>query len=319
MRHVRIERAWLLAAVGTFVLAAPGLAQHREYYIQGRVVDPQQKALPGVAIHLREVATSRSYHLKTEKDGAFKFAGLPHGVYEATLEKEGYATRTDTWKFEAPQDRMQKVALPDVVLVSQAQVAATERLKEAEGEVKQAGEKLRAGDLDGAITQLQSVVARNPEDAHAQFFLGLGYTRKKMYPEAVAALTQVTRLTPAFAGAWFELGFCYRQLGEKDKALASYLKNLELDASNADAAYNAGLVLFETSRTDEALARFEQALAVRPGDPEILEMAARCHLNKGEFAVALAALQKARAGATDPEKIAFLDGLIEKTRSQLGK
>lgn len=319
MRHAMIRRAGLLAALAMFGLAAPVRAQHREYYVQGRVVDARKAPVPGVAIRLRDVATSRSYHLKTDKDGVFKFAGLPHGVYEVTVEKEGYARRTDEWKFEAPQDRMQKVAVPDVVLVSEAQVETTQRLKEAEADVEQAGEKLRQGDLEGAIGQLQGILARNPEDTHALFLLGLGYTRKKMYREAIGTLTKVTQLSPAFPGAYFELGVCHRELGEREQALAAYQKNLELDPANADAAYNAGLILFETSRIDEALARFEQGLAARPGDPDILEMAARAHIHKAEYEKALAYLEKARAGATDPEKIAFLQGLIEKTKAQVGR
>lgn len=319
MRHATIRRAGLLGGLVVLGLAAPAPAQHREYYVHGRVVDAQQKPVAGVAIKLREVASSRSFQLKSDKDGVFKFAGLPHGVYEVTVEKEGYATRTDQWKFEAPQDRMQKVAVPDLVLVPQAQVDAAQRLKAAEAEVKKAGEMLRQGDLDGGIAVLEAVLARSPGNAHALFFLGLGYARKKMYPEAVRALNEVTRLTPTFAGAWFELGVCHKELGQKEEALAAYRKNLELDPANADALYNAGLILFETNRIDEALARFEGGLSARPGDPDLLEMIARCHINKGAFDTALGYLEKARAAATDPDKIAFLDRLIQTARAQAGR
>jgi tetratricopeptide (TPR) repeat protein len=319
MRRATIRRAGLSGALLALGLAEPAAAQHREYYVQGRVVDTRQGPIAGVAIHLRETASSRSFHLKTDKEGVFKFAGLPHGIYEVTVKKEGYATRTDQWKFEAPQDRMQKVAVPDVVLASQAQVDAAEQLKAAESEVKRAADMLRQGDVDGGIALLRELLARNPGNAHALFVLGLGYTRKKMYPEAVSALKEVTRLTPAFAGAWFELGVCLKELGQADEALAAYRKNLELDPANADASYNAGLILFETGRIDEALARFEEGLAARPGDPEFLEMGARCHLHEGRFEAALSHLEKARAAATDPDKIAFLDGLIERTRAEIRK
>jgi hypothetical protein len=89
-----------------FGLAAAAIAQHREYYVRGRVVDTQKKPVAGVVIRLRDVATSRSYQMKTDGDGTFKLAGLPHGVYEASFEKEGYASQRAEWKFEAPQDRI---------------------------------------------------------------------------------------------------------------------------------------------------------------------------------------------------------------------
>ena len=86
--------------------------------------------------------------------------------------------------------------------------------------------KLRKGDLDGAISALQKVLEKSPQDPNALFYLGLGYVGKKMYAEAVGPLTRVTELNPAFPGAYFELGVCYRALGDPKKALESYDKNL---------------------------------------------------------------------------------------------
>jgi len=313
MRH-RVNRRGGVA-VAALLLAAPAFAQYREYYARGRVVDTQKKPIPGVDIHVRDVATSRSYETRTDKDGVFKLVGLPHAKYEVIFSKEGYVTAKDEWKFEAPQDRMQKVDVPDVVLASEALVQEVQRIKEADSAVKEAREKIQNGDLDGAIALLQGVLSKNPKDANALFFLGLSYAGKKMCREAVDALTRVTELNPTFPGAYFELGVCYRQLGDLEKALAAYEKNLELDPANANSAYNAGLILFETNRMEEALARFESGLLSKPEDPELLEMAGRCDINQGKFETAVERLVQARAITTDPDKRAFLDGLIDKAKS----
>jgi hypothetical protein len=106
----------------SLILVLPGPAQYREYYFHGKVLDTQKNPLEGVEISLRDVATSRSYSFKTNKKGEFKFAGLPHGIYRVVFKKEGYATKEDEWRFETPQDTMQKTEIPDVVLVSLAQV-----------------------------------------------------------------------------------------------------------------------------------------------------------------------------------------------------
>jgi len=312
MRHRAIRRAVVLA---TLLLAAPLFAQYREYYVRGRVVDPQKNPIPGVEIEVSDVETSRSYHMATDKDGVFKLAGLPHGKYAVSFSKEGYAAEQDEWKFEAKQDRMQKVDVPDVVLVSESHIQQTLRLKEADSAVKEAGEKLRTGDLDGSIALLQGVLSKNPKDANALFFLGLSYAGKKMCREAVDALTQVTELTPAFPGAYFELGVCHRQLGDMEKALAAYEKNLDLDPANANGAYNDGLILFDTNRIEEALASFEKGLLSKPEDPELLEMTGRCYIHQGKFGTAVERLEKARAATADPDKRAFLDQLISKTRT----
>jgi tetratricopeptide (TPR) repeat protein len=306
----------ILAAL---VLASPVLAQYREYYVRGRVVDPQKNPLPGVEIEVKDAETSRSYTMRTDKDGVFKLAGLPHGKYAVSFSKEGYTPAKDEWKFEAVQERMQKVEVPDVVLVSQAQVEKTLQLKEADSAVKAAGDKLRAGDFDGSIALLQGVLGKNPKDENALFYLGLGYAGKKMHREAIPPLTQVTELNPAFPGAWFQLGVCHRELGDKEKALAFFEKSLELDPGNADAAYNAGLILFETNRIDEALAHFEKGLLSKPEDPDLLEMTGRCYIHQGKFETAVARLEKARDSTTDLDKRAFLDQLITGTRAMVKK
>ena len=192
--------------LGALLLAGPAPAQHREYYVRGKALDTQSKPLPGVQIRVLDVATSRSYHIKTDKQGAFKFAGLPHGVYEVTFTCEGYAPKKDEWKLETPQERMQRVDLPDVVLVSQAQVQEVESLKESEAAVKDAAERLRQGDPDGAIAALSGLLTKRPDDVNALFLLGLSYTRKQMCQEALVPLTRVTELSPRFALAHFELG-----------------------------------------------------------------------------------------------------------------
>ena len=267
----------------TMVLASPGLAQYREYYVRGRVVDAQKKPLPDVEIALLDASTSRRFHMKTDQKGEFKFAGLPHASYEVTFAREGYVTAKDTWEFNAPQERMQKVEVPDVVLASQAQVQEVQRLEGAKAGVEEAAEKLRKGDLDGAISTLEKVLEKNPQDPNALFYLGLGYVGKKRYAEAVVPLTRVTELTPAFPGAYFELGVCYRALGDPKKALELYDKNLQLDPDNAHSLYNSGLILFETNRVDEALVRFERGLVSRPDDAELLEMTGRCYVHDAKF------------------------------------
>ncbi len=306
----------MVGAFGVLIVSAPAVAQYREYYIRGKVVDTQKQPIAGVEILLRDPETSRSFNMKTGKDGAFKFAGLPHGVYEATLSKEGYPTTKVDWKFETPQDTMQRVDIPDIVLATQEQIQKVERIKEVESGTKEAAEKIRQRDFDGAIPLLKSLLDKNPKNANALFFLGLAYVGKGMYPEAVGALTQVTELSPMFPGAHYELGICHRQLHDLPMALSAFEKSLEIDPSNADAAYNTGLTLFELNRIDEALPRFEQGLASKPQDPDLLEMAGRCYIHEAKLEKAVELLEKARAASTDPAKVAFLGDLVAKLKAQ---
>lgn len=314
LRH--LTAAALLVGV-IFILPLAG--QYREYYFHGKVMDTDKKPLAGVEIKLQDVATSRKYEITTNKNGEFKFAGLPHGKYKVTFKKEGFAPKEDEWKFEAPQERMQIVQIPDLTLVSQELVVKTQQLKAMEAEIKAAAEKLRVKDFDGAIAQLQLFLEKNPKDSNALYYLGICYNRKGKYQEALPALTEVAAQVPNFPPIYFELGVCCEHLGNKDKALENYAKNFELDPSNVESAYNAGLILFGFSRIDEAKALFEKAIALRPNDTDILDMLSRCAVNAGDYPKAVEYLEKAKALTTDPEKIKLIDGLIAKIKEQIKK
>jgi tetratricopeptide (TPR) repeat protein len=305
------------AVVGALLLASPAGAQHREYYVQGKVLDAQKAPVAGVAVRLLDAATSRTYQAKTNAKGVYKVAGLPHGVYTVTFSRDGYTSFTDEWKLEAQQSTMKRIDVPDVVLASQAQAAHAEQLKEAEEGVQKASEKIRVGDFDGAAALLEPVLARNPADVNALFYTGLARAGKQQYREAVKSLIRVTELQPAFPGAWLELGICHGKLGDVEKALSAYDKNLQLDPASTAALYNSGLLLFNANRVEEALARFEQGIALKPTDPDFLDMAARCDINQGKLDRAAERLEKARAATTDPEKIARLDALIAQVKARI--
>ena len=319
MKHP-FYRAFLVLIVLSFLAQAfPAYGQYREYYFYGQVLDLQKKPLPEVEITLRDVATSRSYSIKSNAKGEFKFAGLPHGVYAVVIKKNGYAQKEDEWRFETPQENMQKVEIPPITLVSEEQVQEAQRLKEMQGVVKEAADKIGQKDFDGAIALLKGALEKDSTDINARYLLGLSYSRKKMYPEAIDALAQIIQSNPKFPPAYFELAICYQQQEDLDKALELYQKTMELDPNNPDAAYNAGLILFGRNRVEEALALFEKALSLRPDDPVYLEMAGRCYINQANYEKAIQYLEKAKAGYTDQERLKFLDDMIAKLKEQIKK
>ena len=225
----------LIALVAVLVLAVPGLAQYREYYITGNVIDTQKNPVAGAEISLRDVKTSRGYNIKTDKKGEFKFAGLPHGVYAVEIRKEGFALKQDEWRFETPQDTMQRVEIPAITIVSQVQVEEIQKLKEAESGVKEAADLIRNDDADGAIAKLKDLLATNPKEPNSLYLLGIAYAKKSMHAEAQAAFLQVTELAPKFAAAFYHLGVAYQALDQPEKALEAYVRTNELDPANADA------------------------------------------------------------------------------------
>jgi tetratricopeptide (TPR) repeat protein len=319
MKCRTVKLSGLLAAALALFQVLPVPAQYREYYLYGKVLDTQKNPIEGVAIDIRDEETNIIFSVKTDKDGKFKFPGLPHGVFQATYSKEGFAPQKAEWRFETPQDRIKRVEIPTRTLISQTQAAEVERLKEVGTGIKEAADKIRQGDLDGALGQLKGILDKNPKDVNALFLIGMAYSKKQMFPEATSAFLQVAEMAPTFAAAFHQLGVSYQQQDQPDKALEAYKKALDLDPANIDAFYNSGLILFKQSRVDEALVQFEKAVVLKPDDPAFLEMAGRCYINKADYAKAIEYLEKAKVGYNDPERSKFLDELIATLKAQLKK
>jgi len=318
MKNLRLHAAVFTLLFSLF-LAFPLLGQYREYFITGKIVDTRKNPLEGVEITLRDAMSSRSFTLKTNKNGEFKFAGLPRGDYKVVLKKAGYAVKEDQWKLLEAKAKMEKVEIPPITMVSEEIVQEVQRLKETEAGVKAASEKIKQGDFDGALAGLKAILEKNPQDSNALYLTGIAYLRKDMPAEASGPFLKVTELSPKFAAAFYQLGVCYQRQELPDKALVEFDKAIALEPGNPDVFYNAGLLLFGLTRIDEALAHFEKALALRPDDPAYLEMAGRCYINRADFPKAVVYLEKAKAGTTDPERIKFLDDLIVTLKAQIKK
>lgn len=299
--------------------AVPSSAQYREYYLYGKIMGTEGDPVAKAEIVLQDVATSRAYRITTDKKGEYKLIGLPHGIYQVTIKKEGFETVTVEWNFETPQDRMQKVEIPAITMVTRKQIEDFQRAKQAQAEFIEATEKVREGDYDGAILVLKKMISDNPRDANAHYLLGVSFLKKNMFPEAIAELEKTIELSPSFPGAYHQLGVYYQQQSEAEKALEFYRKALELDPKSEESLYNSGLILFELGRVEEALPYFERALEVRPNDSEFLEMAGRCSIHQENLAKALEYLEKARTNSSDKAKVDFLDGLITKLKEQIKK
>jgi len=299
------------------VFVSSGIGQYREYYIFGRVVDSEKKPIAGVEIYLRDEATSRSYKTRTDKKGEFKLAGLPHGLYRATVSKDGYQPLEDNWDLQMPQERMQKVEIPTLILATVKQIQELEMAREAKAEFDEATEKIRKGDFDGAAALLVQMLARNPDDANTRYLRGMVFFKQNRLEEAAVEFSRTAELAPSFAGAYHQLGLIHQEWGEREKALEHYHKAAELDPQNAESLYNAGLILFEMSRIPEALKVFEKALTIRPDDPELLEMAGRCAIHQRDYAKAIDYLERAKKGYSSKEKIEFLENLLAKLRELL--
>src|SRR5437016_5447565 len=81
-------------AVAAFVAAAPSLfAQVDTGSIDGRVLDEQKAAVPGVSVTAKNTATGLTRTTVSSGAGTFHFESLPAGTYDLTAELQGFSTQ----------------------------------------------------------------------------------------------------------------------------------------------------------------------------------------------------------------------------------
>lgn len=133
----------------------------------------------------------------------------------------------------------------DPAVVALAQQAIPEYAK--------ALQSMRAGELDKALTMLQSISSRYPQLSGPVVNQGIIYQRQKKFDEAEQALRQALDVNASNPYAHNALGLTLREKGKFDDARKHYESAIALDPEYARAHFNLG-VLAELYLQDMALA-----------------------------------------------------------------
>lgn len=316
MRHHNIITTSLCFLLFSMMICSSGYGQFREYMVVGKIVGHDGLPIAKAVIFLEDTSSSRSYTLKTNKKGVFKFAGLPHATYKVSIKKEGYQSQNIEWKLDTPQHKMKKVDIPTIVLISDAELAKVKLGKKLQADYDKAKEKIARQQYDEALEILEKMIGEKSDDPAIYFLYGECLLQKEKYPEASDALLKVISLNPSFAGGYFKLGVSYQRQDMLEKALENYQKNLELEPANFACLYNTGMILYTMNRQADAIKYLEKALEIKPDDVPILEMTALCHINRENYSAAQKYLEKALGICKDEEKRASLQALLDEIKKQ---
>ena len=149
-----------------------------------------------------------------------------------------------------------------------------------------------AGKLDVAIAGFQKVLDTvepdSPEAGDLDLRIGEAYRRKGDREAAIAWLSRASELLPDQPVVRGTLALVLDASGEKEAAEREYRATLELDPENAVAMNNLAFLLAERGRDlDEALGLAQSAVALMPGDAEILDTTGWVRLKRNETGAAI--------------------------------
>jgi Flp pilus assembly protein TadD len=123
---------------------------------------------------------------------------------------------------------------------------------------------LDAGRLDEAAGTLAAILRDHPDDAEANYYLGLARFRQQRPQEGLPFLERATRLSPENPAPWKVVGLVHLGANHFKDASAALERACTLGASDEDSCYLFARSLFLQGRYEDAVKPFEQALRAAP-------------------------------------------------------
>ena len=128
---------------------------------------------------------------------------------------------------------------------------------------------------------------------------------------AYSVLTAALVVNPDSADLLYDVAMVAEKLDRLDEVESRLAKLIELKPDNAQALNALGYTLVDrTQRTAEGLKLIEQALALSPGDPYILDSLGWAYFRMGNFDDSEKFLRRALADRSDPEIAAHLGEVL---------
>lgn len=130
--------------------------------------------------------------------------------------------------------------------------------------LRQAFQHHEAGHWPQAEALYRKVLAHNPGEVEALFYLGRGLAYLGQHEEAFDCLRQTIALNPNLAEAHHLVGQLFQAAGRWEDAGTSYRNALALRPDSAITYSNLGTVLHNRGFVDEAIASLRKALTLQP-------------------------------------------------------
>jgi tetratricopeptide (TPR) repeat protein len=206
------------------------------------------------------VALGFAYHEKGEYDRAV-------ATFEAARKLSPSDAALPVYLAQAQLDAGRTQAALDLIREIRAGGGADARLDRLEAEAHR-----RAGRLDQGVDLLKSAVAARPDDAAGYLALAELYIAARRYDEALQMLRGAEQRFPDNLDIVFQRGAALERAKRFDEAAAAFRRVIAADPLHALALNYLGYMLAERGeRLDEAVGYIKRALAIEPGNGAYLD------------------------------------------------
>ncbi|MEJ2720701.1 MAG: tetratricopeptide repeat protein [bacterium] len=123
--------------------------------------------------------------------------------------------------------------------------------------------KFLAGDIDGAIDDLERLTVSSHDERDAFALMGTYYETQKNFENAILCYRKALKIDPGNAACWNQLAYAYHAVGDLEDALDAADHYIALTPSETNPYDTRGDILARSGRPDEAILAYKQALKLR--------------------------------------------------------
>ena len=167
--------------------------------------------------------------------------------------------------------------------------------------------------LEEAINEFEKVIKIEPNFIFGHFCLGLAYSQKGLYNQALSKLRLVKALNrdPHLnAFVYNAIGNIYANERQYEEALYEFSLSVEEDPSFYIGYFNMGAIYFNLRKYKKSAEIFEKVKAALPYDWEVCYCLGRAYMLTGKFAEALQNFKKALTLNPMEPKVLFEMGVL---------
>lgn len=306
----RTIAAAIVAALSLILVAAPSARAQGTITAIGKVVDAEGKPIPDVQVLLDYKGhIVQKYRTKTDKKGTFTHVNVFSGPYEITLKKEGIGEisfKTNLQEIDSLQKppeykfATRTVAAPPPPgsgLAAAGAGAPPPNAGQIAGQINDAIALAKNGNVDGAITSYEAILATAPQIPLVHYNLGALYKHKGDPARAEAEIRKSFELDPAFVDGYVGLASLLAETGKRPEAIEVLRKGAADNPQSGRLQYALGILAETTGETPAAKEAFLKAEQLDPQNFETQYHLATVALNQNDKAEAIARLEKFIAAA----------------------
>jgi len=155
---------------------------------------------------------------------------------------------------------------------------------------------LLAGDTDKAISLLESVTRRYPDEKEAFYQLGQYYRGKNELGKSIAYFEKSLELDPFYKRSLNELAYTYNDVDRLEDALKTLDRYAVVAPDEANPFDSRGDILCINGRLDEGIAAYRRALEIKPDFVPPADKLFFAYLHNGEYEAAEQELRRWEQG-----------------------